>query len=110
MKKNINLITFPICKKIKPLNPTDNILLSFTEIGKLADRWLDEELAKEPKDNYTNREKYLMIESFIEGYKKSMMNNIETTLKRKKYFLGLRFIFWKVVQGYRLSIDTKTTR
>ena len=33
----------------------------------------------------------------------------EPSSKRLKIF-GLRFEIWKVVQGYRLSVDTKTTR
>ena len=38
------------------------------------------------------------------------MNKIkEPTTKSLKIF-GLRFEIWKVLQGYRLSVDTKTTR
>ena len=60
----------------KPQKPQSNIgavstRLSFEEIGKLADKWLEDEIAKDPQDQFTDREKYWMLEGFIEGYKKS---------------------------------------
>ena len=45
--------------------------LSFEEIGELADKWLEDEIAKDPQDQFTDREKYWMLEGFIEGYKKA---------------------------------------
>jgi hypothetical protein len=45
--------------------------LSFKEIGELADKWLEDEIAKDPEDKFTDSEKYWMIEGFIEGYKKA---------------------------------------
>lgn len=38
------------------------------------------------------------------------MEKIKSPNKKILKILGLRFEIWKVIQGYRLSIDTKTTR
>jgi hypothetical protein len=35
---------------------------------------------------------------------------IKYTKSKSLKIFGLRFEIWKVVQGYRLSVDTKTTR
>lgn len=40
-------------------------------IGELADKWLEDEIAKDAKDNFTDREKYWMIEGFVNGYNKA---------------------------------------
>jgi len=45
--------------------------LSYEEIGELADKWLEDEIAKDPQDQFTDMEKYWMLEGFIEGYKKA---------------------------------------
>ena len=38
------------------------------------------------------------------------MNRIIKTKDRSLNIFNLRFELWKVTQGYRLSVDTKTTR
>lgn len=38
------------------------------------------------------------------------MKRIKGTKSKSLKIFGLRFEIWKVVQGYRLSVDTKTTR
>ena len=38
------------------------------------------------------------------------MKRIKDTKSKSLKIFGLRFEIWKVVQGYRLSVDTKTTR
>ena len=38
------------------------------------------------------------------------MNKIKNSKSRCLKIFGLRFEIWKVIQGYRLSVDTKTTR
>ena len=35
---------------------------------------------------------------------------IKNTKSKSLKIFGLRFEIWKVIQGYRLSVDTKTTR
>ncbi len=65
-KKNLN----------KPQNQQLNIAgvsdrLSFKEIGELAYKWLEDEIALSVEDKFTDMEKYWMIEGFIEGYKKA---------------------------------------
>ena len=35
---------------------------------------------------------------------------IKNTKSKSLNIFGLRFEIWKVIQGYRLSVDTKTTR
>lgn len=38
------------------------------------------------------------------------MKKIKAPKTKSLKIFGLRFEIWKVVQGYRLSVDTKTTR
>ncbi len=38
------------------------------------------------------------------------MNKIKVQKTEILKIFGLRFEIWKVIQGYRLSVDTKTTR
>jgi hypothetical protein len=45
--------------------------LSFKDIGELADKWLEDEIALSVEDRFTAMEKYWMIEGFMEGYKKA---------------------------------------
>tara|TARA_R110000772_G_scaffold17946_3_gene49901 strand:+ start:80073 stop:80246 length:174 start_codon:yes stop_codon:yes gene_type:complete len=39
-----------------------------------------------------------------------MMKKIKKAKSNNLKIFGLRFEIWKVIEGYRLSIDTKTTR
>ena len=49
---------------------------SFTlnEIGDKCQRWLDEEIAKDPKDQFSNREKYWMHEAYTAGFNEAIKN------------------------------------
>ena len=38
------------------------------------------------------------------------MKSIKTPRTHEVKLFGLRFELWKVIEGYRLSVDTKTTR
>ena len=38
------------------------------------------------------------------------MKTIKKSKSKSLKIFGLRFEIWKVIQGYRLSVDTKTTR
>ena len=38
------------------------------------------------------------------------MTKIKNRKSKGLKVFGLRFEIWKVIQGYRLSVDTKTTR
>lgn len=47
----------------------------------------------------------------IEGCGKfQTFSDVKNTKSKSFKIFGLRFEIWKVVQGYRLSVDTKTTR
>ena len=49
---------------------------SFTlnEIGDKCQKWLDEEIAKDPKDQFSNREKYWMHEAYTAGFNEAIKN------------------------------------
>ena len=60
----------------KPLLVKPVVSHSFTlnEIGDKCQKWLDEEIAKDPKDQFTNREKYGMHEAYTAGFNEAIKN------------------------------------
>ena len=58
----------------EPLLVKPVVSLSFTlnEIGDKCQKWLDEEIAKDPKDQFSNREKYWMHEAYTAGFNEAI--------------------------------------
>ena len=61
--------------EVKKLNiPAVSHSFTLNEIGDKCQRWLDEEIAKDPKDQFSNREKYWMHEAYTAGFNEAIKN------------------------------------
>ena len=52
------------------------VMPSFTlnEIGDKCQKWLEEEIAKDPKDQFSDREKYWIHEAYTAGFNEAIKN------------------------------------
>lgn len=65
-----------LSNKEKGNDTTPLVSHSFTlnVIGDKCQKWLDEEIAKCPKDRFSNREKYWMHEAYTAGFNEAIKN------------------------------------
>ena len=62
-------------REVKKLNiPVVSHSFTLNEIGDKCQKWLDEEIAKDPKDQFSNREKYWMHEAYTAGFNEAIKN------------------------------------
>jgi len=74
MKNFIKRTIDRIRRKHLLVKPVANNRFTLNEIGDKCQNWLEEEIAKDPFDRFTDIEKYWMHEAYVAGFNEAIKN------------------------------------
>ena len=74
MKNFIKRITDKLSRKPLLVKPVVSHSFTLNEIGDKCQKWLEDEIAKDPFDRFTDIEKYWMHEAYTAGFNEAIRN------------------------------------